>query len=141
MQAHAGYAAEHIIVPHCFGRVKPAREAALAAHIRAIQTIEEPTASGGWPVWHGGPLDLWPSVLAYVALRAAGDAPTEKHMVKASDAILSVGGIEKVTLCTSLASHRWRDLVALVALRPTRATAFAAMGPISTLPTCPPGAA
>ena len=86
-----------------FGVTEPEREARIARYLRRIQEQEAPTAQGGWPLFHGGPIDVSCSVKAYFALRLIGDAPEAPHMVRAREAILAAGGAEKSNVFTRAA--------------------------------------
>ena len=74
------------------GRIHPA--AALSRHDRrgGLQALEQRIArylrevqgeDGGWPLFHGGALDISASVKAYFALKAAGDPVDAPHMARA----------------------------------------------------------
>ena len=47
---------------------------------------------GGWPLFHGGALDVSATLKAYFALKMIGDAPEAPHMAKAREALLARGG-------------------------------------------------
>ena len=53
-------------------------EAKIAVYLRAHQAEH-----GGWPLYHGGELDISCTVKAYFALKLAGDSPDAPHMVRA----------------------------------------------------------
>ncbi len=57
---------------------------------------------GGWPLFHGGDLDLSCSVKAYFALKAVGDSPDAAHMVRARQAILAAGGAAQANVFTRI---------------------------------------
>jgi squalene-hopene/tetraprenyl-beta-curcumene cyclase len=50
--------------------------------------------TGGWSNYPGGPPEVSVSVKAYFALKIAGDAVTEPHMIRAMEVIRGLGGAE-----------------------------------------------
>jgi squalene-hopene/tetraprenyl-beta-curcumene cyclase len=72
-----------------------------AAWIRSQQQPD-----GSWSIFHGGPGDLSATVEAYVALRLAGDQPSEHHMRGARDFVIESGGIQRARVFT----HIWLAL-------------------------------
>ena len=73
LEADATIPAEYVMLRRFFGRQDPAREARIGRYLRRIQEQEAATCEGGWPLFHGGPLDISCSVKAYFALRLVGD--------------------------------------------------------------------
>ncbi|MDN5918350.1 MAG: squalene--hopene cyclase, partial [Pseudonocardia sp.] len=67
---------------------------------RWIRSRQRP--DGTWAIFTCGPADLSTTVEAWVALRLAGDAPTEPHMVAAQRYVRSWGGIEKTRVFTRI---------------------------------------
>jgi squalene-hopene/tetraprenyl-beta-curcumene cyclase len=57
---------------------------------------------GSWNIYHGGPGDVSASVKAYFALKLAGSSTEEPFMVEAREAILRMGGVEKVNTFTKI---------------------------------------
>ena len=57
---------------------------------------------GSWNIYHGGPGDVSASVKAYFALKLAGHSPDEPFMARAREAILRMGGAEKVNTFTKI---------------------------------------
>jgi squalene-hopene/tetraprenyl-beta-curcumene cyclase len=73
---------------------------------------------GTWANYYGGPPDLSTTTEAYVALRLAGDDPSEEHMAKAATWIRDQGGIEATRVFTRLwlalvGQWSWDDLPTL----------------------------
>ena len=68
-----------------------------AAWIRSQQRED-----GTWANFLGGPGDLSTTVEAYVALRLAGDDPSEEHMARAAEWIRANGGLEHARVFTRL---------------------------------------
>ena len=88
---------EFILLQHYLGRIEPELQARIAGYIRATQG-----ADGGWPLFHGGALDLSASVKAYFALKAAGDPVDAPHMKRARAAILARGGARRCNVFTRI---------------------------------------
>jgi squalene-hopene/tetraprenyl-beta-curcumene cyclase len=94
LEADATIPAEYVMLRRFFARPDPAREARIGRYLRRLQAEQAGTCNGGWPLYHGGPLDISCSVKAYFALRLIGDAEAAPHMLRARDAILAAGGAE-----------------------------------------------
>jgi squalene-hopene/tetraprenyl-beta-curcumene cyclase len=97
LEADATISAEYILLRHYLGRSEPELERRIAAFLRAGQN-----ADGGWPLFHGGAIDLSCSVKAYFALKAAGDPPDAPHMARARAAILAAGGARQCNVFTCI---------------------------------------
>lgn len=100
LEADATIPAEYIMLRRFFGHHDALREARIGRYLRRIQAQEAATTGGGWPLWHGGPLDISCSVKAYLALRLIGDAPDAPHMLQARAAILAAGGAARSNVFT-----------------------------------------
>ena len=102
LEADATIPAEYILLQHFLGRIERADyrgvEPRIANHLRSLQGED-----GGWPLFHGGELDLSASVKAYYALKLAGDAPEAPHMARARAAILAAGGAAQSNVFTRIA--------------------------------------
>ncbi len=103
LEADATIPAEFVMLRRFFGLRDPAREARIGRYLRRAQEREAPNAGGGWPLFHGGPLDVSCSVKAYFALRLIGDPADAPHMLRARDAILAAGGAERCNVFTRVA--------------------------------------
>ncbi len=114
LEADATIPAEYVMLRHFFGHRDPLREARIGRYLRRVQREQRPNAEGGWPLFHGGPLDISCSVKAYLALRLIGDAADAPHMRAARDAILAAGGAERCNVFT-------RAALALYGIIPWRA--------------------
>ncbi len=79
--------AEYILMMHYMDEVDAALEQKIAVYLRSHQSVD-----GGWPLYHGGAMDLSCSVKVYFALKLAGDDPHAPHMLSAREAILENGG-------------------------------------------------
>ena len=100
LEADATIPSEYVMLHRFFGRKDPVREARIGRYIRRIQQREAAVCGGGWPLFHGGPLDVSCSVKAYFALRLIGDAADAPHMARARQAILAAGGAEQCNVFT-----------------------------------------
>ncbi|NIJ07846.1 squalene-hopene/tetraprenyl-beta-curcumene cyclase [Sphingomonas vulcanisoli] len=88
LEADATIPAEYILLRHYLGEPDDlALEAAIGRYLRRIQGDH-----GGWPLFHGGALDLSATVKAYYALKMIGDDPQALHMARARAEILKRGG-------------------------------------------------
>jgi squalene-hopene/tetraprenyl-beta-curcumene cyclase len=102
--------AEDLLLREFLG-VRTAEQTAGAARwIRSSQR-----ADGTWANFRGGDPDLSTTVEAYVALRLAGDAPDEDHMIRAADWIRAAGGIPATRVFTRMwlalfGEWSWDDL-------------------------------
>ncbi|HYZ32582.1 MAG TPA: squalene--hopene cyclase [Crenalkalicoccus sp.] len=103
LEADATIPAEYVMLKRFFGLREPEREARIARYLRRIQAAEAATAGGGWPLFHGGPLDISCSVKAYFALKLIGDDPAAPHMARARAGILAAGGAERCNVFTRAA--------------------------------------
>jgi squalene-hopene/tetraprenyl-beta-curcumene cyclase len=97
LEADVTIPSEFILLQHYFGRIEPGLQARIAKYIRATQG-----ADGGWPLFHGGALDISASVKAYFALKAAGDPVDAPHMKRARAAILAGGGARRCNVFTRI---------------------------------------
>ncbi|HEX5321223.1 MAG TPA: squalene--hopene cyclase [Stellaceae bacterium] len=97
LEADATIPAEYILLNHFLGTPEPELERRIAVYLRAKQGEH-----GGWPLFHGGRLDVSCSVKAYYALRMAGDPPDAPHMAKARAAILAAGGARRCNVFTRI---------------------------------------
>jgi squalene-hopene/tetraprenyl-beta-curcumene cyclase len=90
LEADATMPASFILLQHYLGAIEPDLQHRLAAYLRETQGTD-----GGWPLFFGGGPDLSASVMAYFALKAAGDAAGAPHMKQAREAILARGGARR----------------------------------------------
>ncbi len=98
LEADATIPAEYILLQHFLGGIDAPLQKKMAVYLRGIQSKEH----GGWPLFHGGDLDISASVKAYFALKAAGDSPEAAHMRRARDAILKAGGAARSNVFTRI---------------------------------------
>ncbi len=105
--------AEDLMLREFLGIRTPELTAESAAWIRCQQR-----ADGSWATFYEGPADLSTTLEAYVALRLAGDDPSEPHMAKAAAFVRGAGGLERSRVFTRLwmalfGLWSWDDLPAL----------------------------
>ena len=85
----------------------------LANHI-----LREQLDDGSWNIFRGGPAEISASVKAYFALKLAGHSTDEPCMLRARDAILRMGGADKVNSYTKiylsfLNQYDWKNIPAI----------------------------
>lgn len=110
LEADATIPSEYVMLNHFLGDIDPAVEAEIAAFLRRSQGEH-----GGWPLFHGGDVDLSATVKAYFALKLAGDSPADEHMRRAREVVLARGGAARANVFT-------RITLALFGQVPWRAT-------------------
>jgi squalene-hopene/tetraprenyl-beta-curcumene cyclase len=98
LEADCTIPAEYIMMMHFLDEIDAALEVKLCRHLRSAQA-----GHGGWPLYHGGDLNLSCSVKAYYALKLAGDSVDAQHMARARAAILARGGAAAVNVFTRIA--------------------------------------
>lgn len=98
LEADCTIPAEYIMMMHFLDEIDAVLESKICPYLRAAQA-----ADGGWPLYHGGDLNLSCTVKAYYALKLAGDSPDASHMVQARAAILKRGGAARVNVFTRIA--------------------------------------
>lgn len=79
LEADATIPAEYVLLEHYLDRIDDGLQAKIGVYLRRIQG-DYPGCEGGWPLFHGGKMDLSCSVKAYFALKAIGDSPEAPHM-------------------------------------------------------------
>ncbi len=98
LEADCTIPAEYIMMMHFLDEIDAALEVKLCRYLRAAQG-----ENGGWPLYHGGDLNLSCTVKAYYALKLAGDSTDAVHMVRARAAILQRGGAASCNVFTRIA--------------------------------------
>ncbi len=109
LEADVTIPAEYVLFMHYLDERDPELERKIGVYLRARQGEH-----GGWPLFHGGDLNVSASVKAYFALKALGDDPMAPHMERARQAILIHGGAASSNVFT-------RTLLALFGQVPWRA--------------------
>ncbi len=94
--------AEDVLLRHFLGILDDRTLAGASGRIRSQQRPDGP-----WPTFYGGPGELSTTIEAYVALRLAGDEPTDPHMEAASTWVREHGGLE----CARVFTHIWLAMV------------------------------
>src|SRR5271167_4359808 len=88
LEADATIPAEYVLFVHYLGETPNLElERKIGIYLRRIQGEH-----GGWPLYHGGVLDVSATVKAYLALKTIGDPVDAPHMVRAREALLAHGG-------------------------------------------------
>jgi squalene-hopene/tetraprenyl-beta-curcumene cyclase len=98
LEADCTIPAEYILMMHYLDEIDPELERKIAVYLRGKQA-----GHGGWPLYHGGELDLSCTVKVYYALKLVGDDPEAPHMARAREAILARGGAAHVNVFTRIA--------------------------------------
>jgi squalene-hopene/tetraprenyl-beta-curcumene cyclase len=98
LEADCTIPAEYIMMMHFLDEIDASLQSKICRYIRAAQG-----ADGGWPLYHGGDMNLSCTVKAYYALKLAGDRPDAVHMLKARAAILRRGGAARANVFTRIA--------------------------------------
>jgi squalene-hopene/tetraprenyl-beta-curcumene cyclase len=110
LEADATIPAEYVLLTHYLGEGPDLElERKIGVYLRRRQL-----AQGGWPLFHGGAVDISASVKAYFALKMIGDDPQSEPMRRACQAIRARGGAASVNVFT-------RILLALYGFLPWRA--------------------
>jgi squalene-hopene/tetraprenyl-beta-curcumene cyclase len=86
---------EYILLLAFLGQGQSDRAKACAAYM-----LDQQCEHGGWAMFPGGPVEISGSVKAYLALKITGHDPAADYMVKAREAIVKAGGVEKVNSFT-----------------------------------------
>ncbi|MGN6550970.1 MAG: squalene--hopene cyclase [Pararhizobium sp.] len=98
LEADATIPSEYVLFTHFLGEeADPELEAKIGRYLRRTRNAE-----GGWPLFHGGSLNISASVKAYFALKMIGDDPEAPHMAEARRAILAHGGAEGANVFTRI---------------------------------------
>lgn len=97
LEADCTIPAEYILMMHFTDVVDRELELKIANYLRDHQCDH-----GGWPLYHGGTLDLSCTVKVYYALKLVGDDPDLPHMVQAREAILAHGGAAQSNVFTRI---------------------------------------
>lgn len=88
LEADCTIPAEYVLFVHYLGEPPNLElERKIGVYLRRIQG-----AHGGWPLFHGGRLDVSATVKAYFALKMIGDDVDAPHMVRARETLLAAGG-------------------------------------------------
>jgi len=93
LEADATISAEYILLNHFLDDIEEDVEASLGDYLRGLQGEH-----GGWPLFHGGDLNISVSVKAYFALKMIGDDIDAPHMKRAREAILAQGGAARANV-------------------------------------------
>ncbi len=98
LEADATIPAEYVLLVHYLAETPDLElERKIGVYLRRIQADH-----GGWPLYHGGALDISATVKAYFALKMIGDDTAAPHMVRARSEILKRGGALKANVFTRI---------------------------------------
>src|SRR6202789_2207257 len=98
LEADATIPAEYVLLVHYLAeRPDLELERKIGVYLRRIQADH-----GGWPLYHGGHLDISATVKAYFALKMIGDDIDAPHMVRARAEIIKRGGALKANVFTRI---------------------------------------
>src|SRR5689334_6581313 len=98
LEADATIPSEYVLLVHYLGETANLQlERKIGVYLRRRQAEH-----GGWPLFHGGPLDISATVKAYFALKMIGDDIDAPHMVRARSEILKRGGALKANVFTRI---------------------------------------
>jgi squalene-hopene/tetraprenyl-beta-curcumene cyclase len=67
-----------------------------------LYMLDKQNADGGWPIFEGGPSDISPSVLCYLALKLCGYRGDHPALQRARKTILDLGGVTAVNTYTKI---------------------------------------
>ncbi len=98
LEADATIPAEYILLNHYLGTIDDGIEGKLAKYLRAVQGDH-----GGWPLFHGGDINISATVKTYYALKMVGDDVGLPHMRRAREAVLGLGGAARSNVFTRIA--------------------------------------
>lgn len=90
-------ASDMIAYHHWDGKVDREWERKAVNHIFSMQLPD-----GGWNIYHGGPSEVNATIKAYLALKLAGVAVTDRRMLKAREVALSLGGVPRMNTFSKL---------------------------------------
>jgi squalene-hopene/tetraprenyl-beta-curcumene cyclase len=86
---------EYILLLAFMGQGQTQRAKEAAAYM-----LDQQQPHGGWALFPGGPLEISASVKAYLGLKITGHDPNAEYMVRARNAIVSAGGVERINSFT-----------------------------------------
>ncbi len=97
LEADCTIPAEYVLMTHFVDEIDEVLERKIGVYLRARQNDE-----GGWPLYHGGEVDVSCTVKVYYALKIIGDSPDAPHLERARAAILSRGGAARANVFTRI---------------------------------------
>ena len=97
-----------IVYHHWDGKVDKEWQRKAVNHLFSMQLPD-----GGWNIYPGGPAEVNATIKAYLALKLAGIPVTNRHMLKAREMALSLGGVPRMNTFSKL-------YLALIGLYPWR---------------------
>jgi len=98
LEADATIPSEYVLLVHYLAETPDLElERKIGVYLRRIQADH-----GGWPLYHGGALDISATVKAYFALKMIGDDIDAPHMARAREEILKRGGALRANVFTRI---------------------------------------
>ncbi|HEX7382630.1 MAG TPA: squalene--hopene cyclase [Nevskiaceae bacterium] len=107
LEADCTIPAEYILMMHFMDEIDVDLEKRIARFLRAKQVLD---GHGGWPLYHGGALDVSCTVKCYYALKLVGDNADAPHMRRARDAVLALGGAARSNVFTKIMLAQFRQI-------------------------------
>ncbi len=86
-----------VVYHHWAGNVDPQWQRKAVHHIFSKQLPD-----GGWNIYHGGPAEVNATIKAYLALKLAGVAVTDRRMLHAREMATSLGGVPRMNTFSKL---------------------------------------
>jgi squalene-hopene cyclase len=110
LEADTTLTSEYLMLRRFMNCVDPERERKAVRYLKSAQL-----PGGGWPIYHGGPVEISASVKAYFALKLSGVSADEPCMVTARECILGKGGVVATNVFTKIAlalfgQYDWRGV-------------------------------
>jgi squalene-hopene/tetraprenyl-beta-curcumene cyclase len=106
LEADATIPSEYVLLRQYLGEPDdPELERKIGTYLRRIQGQH-----GGWPLFHGGAVDISASIKAYFCLKMIGDSPDAPHMARARAAILARGGVLRANVFTRILLAQFGEL-------------------------------
>ncbi|HLG45167.1 MAG TPA: squalene--hopene cyclase [Reyranella sp.] len=106
LEADATIPSEYVLLRHYLGEPDDLElERKIGVYLRRIQGDH-----GGWPLFHGGAVDISATVKAYFCLKMIGDDPQAPHMVRARAAIVARGGLLRANVFTRILLAQFGEL-------------------------------
>src|SRR6266436_3055986 len=97
LMVDATLAADTIAYHHWNGKIDQRWQRKAVHHILSMQLPD-----GGWNIYHGGPSEVNATIKGYLALKLAGVPETDRRLLKARQAALSLGGVPRMNTFSRL---------------------------------------
>lgn len=97
LQADTTLTSDYVMLRAFLGTLDPKTRRKAVRHLEMEQLPD-----GGWNIYKGGPSEINATVKAYFALKLAGLQRDEPIMVRAREAVLRMGGLERANVFTKI---------------------------------------